>query len=57
MVAILKFKMAAININKLGICQMLYLENYKWELNHFKIVSVSYVNVSKYDTGKFQDFI
>ena len=48
-VAILKFKMAAININKWGICQMLYLENYKWELNHFKIC-VSYVNVSKYDT-------
>ena len=35
---------------------MLYLENYKWELNHFKIC-VSYVNVSKYGTGKFQDFI
>ena len=51
-VAILKFKMAAININKWGICQMLYLENYKWELYHFKIC-VSYVKVSKYDKGKF----
>ena len=34
---------------------MLYLENYQWELHHFKIC-VSYVNVSKYDREKFQVF-
>ena len=34
---------------------MLYLENYQWELHHFKIC-VSYVNVSKYDSEKFQAF-
>ena len=55
LVDILKFKIAAININKWSICQMLYLESYQWELHHYKIC-VSIVNVSKYDREKFQVF-